>query len=100
MFYESEDIIPAILLTQKIFGKNNNWIYDRNKKFLKNVAIATREYGKLWYGDLELTEDLQRNLNLLSDSLNQRVYIINGFNFYSYIKKSNNQLKKVESEIY
>lgn len=76
MFWLAEDIRPATEVAIKIFGQPN--IYVQDSPF-KNISIATGEFGKVWFGDVDLNsiEELQNSINILSDTLNQRVYVLN-----------------------
>lgn len=72
MFWTYEDIQPAVESARKLFGPENQYVSDTP---YKNVSIMTREYGKLWFGDLESTKDIQERLEMLSVTINQKVYV-------------------------
>lgn len=76
MFWMEEDIRPATEVATKIFGQPN--IYVQESPF-KNMVIATGKFGKLWFGDIDLEsiEELQNSINILSDTINQRVFVLN-----------------------
>jgi hypothetical protein len=78
MFYTDEDVQPAYDLAVKLFGPHNRYEHD-NRNAHKNVCIMTREYGKLWFGDLELNEETRENLEKLSVTINQKVYFTKEF---------------------
>jgi hypothetical protein len=78
MFYTEEDIQPAVTLAVKLFGKAGNMSLEKNT--LYNVSIATREYGKLWYGDIDGsmadTDTLMSKFSELGRFVNQKIYIL------------------------
>jgi hypothetical protein len=75
MYYTEEDVQPAVEMTEKLFGVNGN--VSHVKGALLNVSIATREFGKLWYGDIEMDHaDILNKLHELSKTLEQRVFIL------------------------
>lgn len=88
MFYSAEDVQPAVDLAVKVCGTMGNVTI--NKNALHNVSVATREFGKLWYGDLEKS-DVVSILNTISAAINQKVYVLDEqFNFNSPILTSTN----------
>ena len=78
MFYTEEDVQPVVTLAEKLFGKVGNMSMEKNT--LYNVSIATREFGKLWYGDIEGsiadTDTLVSKFSELSRFVNQKIYIL------------------------
>lgn len=77
MFYTEEDIIPAVEMAQDLFGMVGNVATESNT--MMNVSIATREYGKVWYGDIDGKYDtpaIVEKLAELSKFLQQKVYIL------------------------
>lgn len=78
MFYTEEDVQPAVTLAVKLFGKAGNMSLEKNT--LYNVSIATREYGKLWYGDIDGsmadTDTLMFKFSELGRFVNQKIYIL------------------------
>ncbi|MEK9767308.1 MAG: hypothetical protein VW683_00190 [Betaproteobacteria bacterium] len=91
MFWTAEDIEPAVELAEKIFGKSGRIHF--NVDIIKNVNIFTREFGKIWHGDLLLPRDdsgfsdsewIIQSLNLLSNSIGKKVYLIPDGYDYSY----------------
>jgi hypothetical protein len=78
MFYTEEDVQPVVTLAEKLFGKVGNMSMEKNT--LYNVSIATREFGKLWYGDisgnLTNTDVLVNSLTELSKFTQQKIYIL------------------------
>ena len=73
MFYTEEDVLPYVVEVEKVFGKSGEM--DVGKNVLYNVAIATREFGKIWYGDLT-TFDLADKLKSLETALNTKLFVI------------------------
>ena len=75
MFWQEEDVQPAVNAATSIFGEPNQYFYGDN--VFKNVTIMTREYGKIWFGDVQLDETLEGgfrdSLRSLSKRINQRV---------------------------
>jgi len=79
MYWTREDIEPAVQLAEKLFGPNNRMEHD-NRNALKGISIMTREFGKIWFGDIELNEQTRENMEKLSVTINQRVYFTREFN--------------------
>lgn len=73
MFYTEEDVQSAVNAAVKIFGKQGSM--DTGKNMFYNVAVFTREFGKLWYGDVS-TFDLAEKINALSTTIDIQVSII------------------------
>jgi hypothetical protein len=53
------------------------------KNVIYNASIFTREFGKLWYGDL-ITDGLADRLKSLSAAINMTVSVVDD-NFYPFI---------------
>ena len=56
----------------------HKWDYESNHKddlIIFNANVLMPNYGKVWYGDLNLTEDY-KILKKISDSLNTTLYIL------------------------
>jgi hypothetical protein len=88
MFYVAEDIQPAVDIAVKMCGTVGNMTLSKNA--LNNVSVATREFGKLWYGDLEKV-DVVTILNTISSAINQKVYVLDDqFDFNSPVLTSSN----------
>ncbi len=98
MFYSEEDVQPAVALATKIFGLPEQYYTWSDGPSMLNVVIMTRKFGKIWSGDLLLEKDagqasviLQKNLDILSDSIGQPVYLTDGdFDFTLAIAASQN----------
>lgn len=68
MFYTEEDIQPVVDAVTAVFGTVGNMSNERG--VLKNVAVSTPEFGKVWYGDFNGSMDtINRNLSELSSTL-------------------------------
>ena len=50
MFYIEEDVQPIAQIAVEMFGPNGNMLEGKN--ITKNVIIGTKEFGKIWYGDV------------------------------------------------
>ena len=76
MFYTEEDVTPAVQIATELFGPVGNMLQD-SRFMSRNVIIGTREFGKLWYGDVEGTVDYVNELcEILSKRINQQVSIV------------------------
>lgn len=78
MFYSEDDVQPAVNEAIKLFGPVGNMSMERNTMY--NVSIATKEFGKLWYGDIDgarfNTTAIANALAALSKLMQQKVYIL------------------------
>ena len=50
MFYTEEDVQPIVQVAVEMFGPTGNMLEGKN--ITKNVIIGTKEFGKIWYGDV------------------------------------------------
>ena len=76
MFYTEEDVTPAVQVATELFGPVGNML-EGGRFVTQNVIIGTREFGKLWYGDVEGTVDYVNELcEILSKRINQQVSIV------------------------
>jgi hypothetical protein len=73
MFWQAEDVQPAVNIAAKMFGQQGRMEVGRN--VIYNVSIFTREFGKLWYGDIN-TNGLAERLKTLSAAINMTVYVV------------------------
>ena len=62
MFYQEDDVMPAFLSAEGLFGRNG--CIDE-KAGHKSVAVATDAFGKIWYGDLTTFDGVQTLANVL-----------------------------------
>jgi|APSaa5957512535_1039671.scaffolds.fasta_scaffold30350_4 hypothetical protein len=101
MFWLQEDVQPAVDMTAKIFGQTNQ--YDINADMI-GICIITKEFGILWSGDLSVNSPsaLQEKVNILSDTLNKRVFITknHSFDFDMALVTSTNKLKREPAIVY
>ena len=51
MFYTEEDVQPIAQIAVEMFGPNGNMLEGKN--ISRNVIIGTKEFGKIWYGDVD-----------------------------------------------
>ena len=51
MFYTEDDVQPVVNVAVEMFGPNGNMLDGKN--VTKNVIIGTKEFGKIWYGDVD-----------------------------------------------
>jgi hypothetical protein len=97
MFWTDEDIQPAVDLAVKLFGQHNLYEQD-NRNAHKNVSIMTREFGKIWFGDMELNEETKESMEKLSVTINQKVYLTKGFDTYNALYTTTSKLREVTPE--
>jgi len=75
MFYTAEDIQPAVQVATELFGPTG--IMMEGKNITKNVLIGTREFGKIWYGDVDGDIDFVNGLcSVLSQRIGQSVMVV------------------------
>lgn len=55
MFWTEEDVQPVVDMTTELFGPVGSMTTEKNA--ILNVVIFSKQYGKLWYGDIEDTMD-------------------------------------------
>ena len=80
MYWTSEDIQPSVDLAEKLFGKSG--IYSSNSDTThSNVFLLTREFGKLWQGSVKFDQKFKDSMEMLSDTINKKVYLTNGFDY-------------------
>ena len=73
MFWQAEDIQPAVKVVAEVFGKVGSM--ETGKNVLYNVSIFSRQYGKLWYGDL-VNDGISEKLTSLSTKLGMSLSVI------------------------
>jgi hypothetical protein len=59
-----------------------------------------REFGKLWSGDFVLNEDTKNKLEILSVTINQRVYLVKDYNWIDPIYVTTSKLQELVQENY
>jgi hypothetical protein len=83
MFYENDDIQPAVNVATEMFGNVGKMLHGKN--VLYNVTLATREFGKIWYGDMDtIAMSPQSQCAVLSQRINQTVYMFDNSNTFDY----------------
>lgn len=70
MFYTEEDVQPVVDMTTELFGAVGNMSAEKN--VLKNIIIFSKQYGKLWYGDIE---DQMENIHTKCNQIAQKFSI-------------------------
>jgi hypothetical protein len=74
MFYSEEDVQPAVTMAVELFGRQGNMLYTAT---WKNFCVMTKQFGKIWYGDINLTSaEVTAKCRQLSQKLGQKVYIL------------------------
>ena len=77
MFYTEEDVQPVVQVATELFGPVGNML-ESNRFVSQNVIIGTREFGKLWYGDVAGTTDFVNELcEIMSKRISQQVMVVN-----------------------
>ena len=80
MYWTGEDIQPSVDLAEKLFGKSG--IYSSNSDTThSNVVLLTREFGKLWQGNVNFDQKFKNSMEMLSDTINKKVYLTNGYDY-------------------
>ena len=76
MFYTEEDVEPVVKVATELFGPVGNMLMT-GKFVTQNVIVGTREFGKIWYGDVAGTPDYVNELcEILSKRINQQVLVV------------------------
>jgi len=73
MFWQAEDVQPAVKVVTEVFGPAGRM--ETGKNVLYNISIFSREYGKLWYGDL-VNEGISEKLTTLSTKLGMSLSVV------------------------
>jgi len=75
MFYSAEDVQPAVQVAVELFGPVGNMMEGKNVS--KNVLIGTREFGKIWYGDIDGDLDfVNSRCSVLSQRIGQTATVV------------------------
>ena len=80
MYWTSEDIQPSVDLAEKLFGKSGI-MASNSETTHSNVFLLTREFGKLWQGSVRFDQKFKDSMEMLSDTINKKVYLTNGFDY-------------------
>ena len=80
MYWTSEDIQPSVDLAEKLFGKSGIMASNSDTTH-SNVFLLTREFGKLWQGSVRFDQKFKDSMEMLSDTINKKVYLTNGFDY-------------------
>ena len=71
--YQAEKILG---LMGKCLGSKSIYSYDNPKNIVVfNANICTKEYGKIWFGDFNVTKELNKLIDL-AFKLNSVVYVL------------------------
>lgn len=83
MFYDKDDVQPVVNIATEMFGVSGRMLYGKN--VLYNVTLATKEFGKIWYGDMDtIAMSPQTQCGVLSQRINQTVYMFDNSNTFDY----------------
>lgn len=83
MFYVEEDVLPAVKSATELFGPAGS--FAEGKNVIRNVSLATRQFGKIWYGDVDATSsEIANKCKELAQRINQTVYMFNSGNEFEY----------------
>ena len=80
MYWTSEDIQPSVDLAEKLFGKSGIMASNSDTTH-SNVFLLTREFGKIWQGSVRFDQKFKDSMEMLSDTINKKVYLTNGFDY-------------------
>ena len=94
MYWTSEDIQPSVDSAEKLFGKSGTYSSSSDTTH-SNVFLLTREFGKLWQGSVKFDQKFKDSVEMLSDTINKKVYLTNGFDYdnpiYTTIQRKTSQ---------
>ena len=83
MFYDEVDVQSAVNVATEMFGTVGRMLHGKN--VLYNITLATREFGKIWYGDMDtIAMSPQTQCGVLSQRINQTVYMFDNSNTFDY----------------
>jgi hypothetical protein len=83
MFYNEDDVQPVVTIANEMFGKSGRMLDGKN--VLRNITLATREFGKIWYGDMDtIMMNPMDQCKVLSSRINQTVYMFDNSNTFDY----------------
>ena len=74
MFWTEEDIQPAVQVAEELFGQAGTMSEARNTR--RNLIIGTHKFGKIWYGDVDASTDINGLLAILSQRIGQSAQIV------------------------
>ena len=76
MFYTEEDVEPVVQIATELFGPVGNML-NEGRFVTRNVILGTKEFGRIWYGDVEGTVDYITELcEMFSKRINQQVLVV------------------------
>jgi hypothetical protein len=74
MFWTEDDIAPAVKVACELFGQQG--VMSETKTVRRNVVIGTNKFGKIWYGDVDTTTDIEGLLSILSYRIGQPAMLV------------------------
>ena len=92
MFWTDEDIKPAVDSAEQLFGPQNQYIKDTP---YKNMSIISREFGKIWYGDVDFDENFKEKMEMLSVTINQKLYLTLDYEHQLALYETTSKLREV-----
>ena len=76
MFYTEEDVEPVVQIATELFGPVGNML-EAGRFVTMNVIVGTKEFGKVWYGDVAGTIDYVTELcEIMSKRTGQQVIVV------------------------
>lgn len=83
MFWNEEDVQPAVNKAVELFGPVGRMAYGKNVRH--NMSVATKEFGKIWYGDIDMDDaTFTERCKALSTEIKQTLYLFSLDNSYDY----------------
>lgn len=80
MFWTKEDVDHIGQILTDVLGPQGNMI--EGKGVLKNIQIATNEYGRMWYGDIQGNVEYVDGLcNILTKRIGKKVFQVDSETF-------------------
>jgi hypothetical protein len=79
MFYSEEDVTPATQMAEQLLGPVGVIDIDAEHP---NTCIATKKFGKIWYGDLVAMNLI--NVKTLRAFVGEDIYILFNENTFDY----------------
>lgn len=89
MYYQDEeDVGRANVIAERKLGQRGKYA-PRTMNGMINAYVGTREFGTIWYGDIENINEISTTLREISREIGQRVYLMNTpFSFNNAIMTS------------
>jgi hypothetical protein len=75
MFFKEEDIQPVVDVVTQTLGQQG--IMMEGKSVTKNVILGSREFGKMWYGDIDGNLEYINNIcAVMSQRTSQKILVV------------------------